>query len=95
MLRLPYALTGLFESWLEQHFAARKEKVLQRIRNLRGGKLNDPRFGSRMRGEGIFAETVSKMFKLGCRRAGIGHRFPTLSTAAFQNPRRGHLPLFD
>jgi DNA repair photolyase len=95
MLRLPYAVSGLFERWLEQHFPERKEKVLQRIRDMRGGKLNDPRFNSRMRGEGLIAETVSKLFQLSCRRAGIHNRFPTLSTAAFAPPGRTCLPLFD
>src|SRR5207237_1734549 len=51
-LRLPFGLGKLFEDWLEQHFPERKEKVLNQIRALRGGKLNDPNFGTRMRGEG-------------------------------------------
>ena len=54
-LRLPFAVKSLFEQWLEQHFPDRKEKVLNRIRAIRGGKLNDPNFKSRMKGEGIFA----------------------------------------
>ena len=95
MLRLPYALAGLFERWLEQHYPARKDKILHRIRALRGGRLNDPRFGSRMRGEGIFAETVSKIFRVGCKRAGLNHRFPSLSTAGFCSPLREQLSFFD
>src|SRR5207247_803024 len=62
VLRLPYSVAPLFEDWLTRHFAERKEKVLNRIRALRGGKLNDPKFGSRMEGQGIFAEQIAKMF---------------------------------
>ena len=86
VVRLPYAVAPLFERWLEEHFPDRKEKVLGRIRHLRGGKrLNDPRFKSRMRGEGIFAEQISALFEVGCRRAGLGQR-PGLSTTSFQRP---------
>ena len=61
----------------------KKKKVLERIRHIRGGKkLNDARWGTRTKGEGIFAEQIRSMFEVACRRAGIGAR-PTLSTAAF------------
>ncbi|MGH8058184.1 MAG: PA0069 family radical SAM protein, partial [Candidatus Entotheonellia bacterium] len=69
--------------------------VLDRIRAIRGGRLNDPRFGSRMQGEGIFAEQVAALFALACRKAGIGGRGPTLSTAAFRVPSDTQLPLFE
>jgi DNA repair photolyase len=86
VVRLPYAVAPLFERWLEEHFPDRKEKVLGRIRHLRGGeRLNDPRFKSRMRGEGIFAEQISALFEVGCRRAGLGQR-PGLSATAFRRP---------
>jgi DNA repair photolyase len=58
-LRLPYAVAPLFEEWLTRHLPEKKDKVLSRIRSIRGGKLNDSRFGKRMRGEGIFAEQIS------------------------------------
>lgn len=84
-VRLPYAVRPLFEDWLARHFPERKEKVLNRIRSMRGGKLNDSRFGSRMRGEGIFADQISQLFDISCRRAGLeGKCFPRLSTAAFR-----------
>jgi len=86
MMRLPGAVAGLFEAWLEAHFPDRKEKVLARVRELRGGQLNDPRFGSRMRGEGIFAEQVRTVFKTYRRRYGLDGPFPELSTAAFRRP---------
>lgn len=92
MLRLPHAVAGLFERWLEQHFPDRKDKVLNRIRDLRGGKLNDPRFGSRLRGEGPFAEQVQSLFEVVCRRHGIVGRSPRLSTAAFRRPEAAGEP---
>jgi DNA repair photolyase len=81
-VRLPHAVRPLFEEWLERHFPNRKGKVLNRIRSMRGGKLNDPRFGSRMRGEGHFADHIAQIFSISCRRVGIEEgRFPKLSTA--------------
>ena len=96
VVRLPHAVRPLFEDWLTRHYPERKEKVLNRIQSVRGGKLNDSRFGSRMRGEGTFAEHIAQLFSLSCRRAGIGGgRFPSLSTAAFRRPGEVQLRLFD
>ena len=83
MLRLPWAVAPLFERWLDEHFPDRKEKVLGRIRHMRGNKLYDSRWSKRQEGEGIFAEQIASMFEVAKRRAGIGDR-PTLSTAAFR-----------
>lgn len=86
VVRLPWAVAPLFEHWLEEHFPDRKEKVLGRIRQLRGGeKLNSAKFFERRRGLGIFAEQIRQMFEVGCRRAGMNAR-PKLSTAAFLRP---------
>ena len=78
-LRLPFGIKGLFETWLQQHFPERKDKVLNRLRAFRGGKLNDPRFGTRMRGEGVFAEQLESLFVLSCRKAGLTSPRPELS----------------
>jgi DNA repair photolyase len=86
IVRLPWAIAPLFEHWLDEHFPEKKEKVLQRIRHIRAGKLNDPRWGTRTRGEGVFAEQIRSMFEVACRRAGMNER-PKLSTAAFRRPR--------
>lgn len=94
-LRLPFAVKSLFEQWLEQHFPDRKEKVLNRIRAIRGGKLNDPNFESRMRGEGVFAEQMAELFQLACKKAGIGKRWPELTTEHFYRPGISQLSLFD
>jgi DNA repair photolyase len=95
LLRLPYAVAGLFEDWLAQHYPARREKVLQRLRDMRGGEVHDSRFGLRMRGEGVLAEQVRALFHLGRRRAGLESGFPPLSTAAFRRPAGAQQRLFD
>jgi DNA repair photolyase len=94
VLRLPFAVAPLFEQWLERHFPARKDKVLNRIRAIRGGKLNDPQFGSRMRGEGIFAEQIHSLFAVACRKAGIEGNRLELSTASFRRVERDQLSMF-
>lgn len=84
VLRLPWAVAPLFERWLDDHFPGHKEKVLGRIRAMRGGeKLYDSRWSKRQEGEGIFAEQIASMFAVACRRAKMGER-PKLSTAAFR-----------
>lgn len=86
IIRLPFELGPLFEHWLVQHFPDRKDKILNRIRSMRGGKLNDPRFGARMRGQGVMAVVIRDLFRSACRQAGIGDRTVPLSTAAFRRP---------
>jgi DNA repair photolyase len=95
LLRLPLAVAPLFERWLEQHAPEKKEKVLDRVRALRDGKLNDPRFGERMRGRGPLAQAIKDLFKLGCRKAGFTGGGPELSTAAFRRPSGEQRLLFE
>jgi len=92
IIRLPWAVAPLFEHWLEEHFPDRKEKVLGRIRDMRGDRLNNSQWHKRMIGEGIFAEQIASLFRVSCRHAGIGER-PTLSTASFQRTKE-QLKLF-
>jgi DNA repair photolyase len=95
VLRLPHGVADLFSAWLDRHFPDGKEKVLGRIRDLRGGQLNDSRFGRRMRGEGVLAAQIKSLFALGCRRAGITGRGPELSAAAFRRPGGTQRLLFE
>jgi DNA repair photolyase len=92
-LRLPGAVAPVFEGWLAQHFPDRKGKIINRIRSIRGGKLNDSNFHSRMRGKGEFADQMKSMFKLARRRAGLDKPFPGLSTDSFRRPG-GQMRLF-
>lgn len=85
-LRLPYGLAPLFEEWLGIHAPLQKEKVLHRIREIRGGNLNDPNFKSRMRGEGAYALQMRKIFEVSVRKAGLDKPRPELRTAAFRRP---------
>jgi DNA repair photolyase len=93
IVRLPHGVKDLFSDWLTAHFPDRKDKVLNRIREMRDGKLNDPNFGSRMSGEGPFAESIHQMFDLHTRRLGFTRKLE-LSAAAFRHPPGPQLGLF-
>jgi len=94
LVRLPYAVAPLFEKWLATHFPERKEKVLNRLRAMHGGKLYDSQWGKRFGGEGIFAEQIAQMFRVARRKAGIASYDAELSTAAFRRPGGAQLSLF-
>ncbi|ETX05622.1 MAG: hypothetical protein ETSY2_21945 [Candidatus Entotheonella gemina] len=85
-LRLPYGVAPLFEPWLEEHVPTKKDKVLNRVRAMRSGQLNESQFGKRMRGGEIFAEQIASLFKLACRQARLANTAPALSTDAFRRP---------
>lgn len=93
VLRLPFAVAPLFEDWLTRHFPDRKEKVLNRLRAMRGGKLYDADFDKRMTGEGIFAEQIEQMFNVARRRVGIAENHLHLSTESFRRPGGTQLDL--
>lgn len=94
ILRLPYAVAPLFERWLEQHFPERKDKVLNRIREMRGGSLYDSSFETRMSGTGPFAGQIARFFEVAARKAGIADGSPELSTRSFRRPQSGQMDLF-
>jgi len=94
MLRLPYGVKDLFQSWLHEHFPDRAEKVLRRLREMHGGKLYDSEYGHRMHGEGKHAEHIADLFKLARKRYGL-NRHVDLSTEHFDRAAgRGQLGLF-
>ncbi|MCF7764109.1 MAG: PA0069 family radical SAM protein [Verrucomicrobia bacterium] len=95
LLRLPLGVANLFTSWLDQHFPDRARKILGQIQSLRQGNLNDSTFGQRMRGTGILAEQISKMFQIACRKSGILNAHLPLSAGAFRRPNDRQLSLFD
>ena len=88
MLRLPHEVKTLFKDWLEAHYPLRAEHVMSLMRQLHGGRENDPRFGSRMRGEGPFAELIGKRFDLACRRLDLNRARTPLDTSGFRPPAR-------
>jgi DNA repair photolyase len=87
LLRLPYEVKDMFREWLQTHLPLRAEHVMSVIRQSRGGKDYDARFGVRMRGSGEFAELIAQRFQLACKRTGLlqGRRL-TLVTGHFRVP---------
>ncbi len=74
LLRLPHDVEELFDGWLATHYPERRRHVLGLLRQCRGGRLDDPAFGRRMRGEGPYADLLARRFELACRRLGLGRR---------------------
>jgi DNA repair photolyase len=80
------AVAELFEKWLDRHRPAAKQKILGRIRSTRDGRLNDSRFGVRMRGEGPIADLIRQVFHVNCRQFGLNQRPWPVSAGAFTRP---------
>lgn len=94
LLRLPHAVKDVFTQWLDDHEPGKKARVLDRLRALRGGKLYESTWGSRMRGEGIFADQIRDLFQVAARRAGLDRARLELSTDHFRRPGGEQLMLF-
>ncbi len=84
LLRLPGGVADHFVRWLETWFPHRKDKVLARIRDARGGKLNDPAFHGRFRGQGEYAAQIAGLFRAAVKKAGLDRKPPPLSVEAFR-----------
>ncbi len=95
VLRLPWEVSPIFQNWLQTHYPERAARVMARVREMRGGKDNDARFGTRMKGQGIWAELVRQRFEKACARLGLNrvrHELDlTLFRAPEQNPAQGRL----
>ena len=94
VLRLPHAVKDVFLQWLDDHAPTKKARILDRIREMRGGQLNVSEWGTRLKGEGIFAEQIRALFRATTRRAGLNQEHHPLSTAAFRRPGGEQLSLF-
>ena len=94
MLRLPLEIADLFREWLAEHYPDRADRVMERVRDTRGGKDYDSTFGQRMRGTGPVAELLAKRFRLAVKRLGFPG-FPALDRSGFVPPlpQHGQLPL--
>ena len=92
LLRLPWELKELFRNWLENHFPLKAAHVMSRLQEMRGGRDNDPNFGSRMVGEGIFARLLEQRFAKACQRFGMNdagrQHIRRLDTSKFAVPGR-------
>jgi len=93
LLRLPLEVSPLFEKWLQTHRPDQAQHILNRIHDLRGGKNNDPRFGHRLRGEGIFAELLAQRFRNIVKKIQLSPSLTPLRCDLFQAPNR-QMPLF-
>ena len=104
IMRLPNELKVLFKEWLATHYPDRAEHVISIVHQMRGGRDNDPNFGTRMSGTGKFAELIEKRFDIACKRFGLnsrndgtpaGRARPELDCSLFRPPNPGgQIPLF-
>ena len=95
VVRLPWEVKQLFRDWLARHFPLKAAHVMARIRDMRGGRDNDPAFGSRMRGEGLFADLIRNRFSIACRQLGLsGNERNRLDTRKFRRPASAQMALF-
>ncbi len=83
VIRLPWEVAPLFEQWLQDHYPERAARVMARIREMRGGRRNDPRFGTRMKGEGVYADLIRARVKRAARRYHLDGGAPDLDTSRF------------
>lgn len=95
MIRLTYALKELFSDWLDRHYPGRASKVLNSIRDVRGGELTSPEFGKRMVGVGEMADHIGRTFRLFAKRYGLdGHLMVSGDPAPFRRPAKHQMSLF-
>jgi DNA repair photolyase len=87
MLRLPLEVAPLFRAWLDAHYPLRAAHVMSLVGQVRGGRDNDPEFGSRMRGEGLFADLIARRFHIATARLGLNGERAPMDTSRFRPPR--------
>ena len=79
-------MNPLFQQWLEQHVPERAARIMARVREMRGGKDNDSRFGSRMTGQGVWAQLLRQRVNKACERLGLGRQRVDLDLTRFRPP---------
>jgi DNA repair photolyase len=89
VLRLPWEVNPLFQQWLEQHVPERAARIMARVREMRGGRDNDARFGTRMTGQGVWAQLLRQRFDKACARLGLNRERRALDLSRFRPPRQG------
>ena len=94
VLRLPWEVSPLFRQWLEQHAPERAARVMARIRDMRGGKDYDASFGTRMSGQGVWAQLVRQRLDMASRRFGLNRERIELDLTQFRRPAASQLQLF-
>ncbi len=86
VLRLPWEVNPLFQQWLDQHFPERAARVMARVREMRGGRDYDARFGTRMKGEGVWAQLLNQRFQKAAARFGLNRQRVELDLTQFRRP---------
>ena len=87
LVRLPWEVKDIFRAWLEEHFPLKAAHVMSRIHEMREGRDNDPNFGTRMTGTGLFAELLRQRYEKACKRFGLDKREePELDCSLFVPP---------
>jgi DNA repair photolyase len=96
LLRLPYAVRPIFEDWIRRSYPEKADRVVALIRETRDGRMNDPAFGSRMRGKGPYAEQIENTFQVFRRKHGLDRPLLPLDSSRFvpPQPRAGQMRLF-
>lgn len=95
LMRLPHEVAPLFRAWLAAHYPDRADKVMHLVQDIRGGRDNDPNFGTRMKGQGVWADLIRTRFKRAARAHGMDRRFPPLRSDLFRPTERdGQMELF-
>ncbi len=96
LLRLPFAVRPIFEDWLKRSYPDKSDRVLALIRSTRDGRLNDPNWGTRMRGQGAYAEQIAQTFEVFAKKHGLDRPLPALDHTQFRppKPQSGQLRLF-
>jgi DNA repair photolyase len=86
LLRLPFAVAPIFMAWIDEHRPTAKRRIENAIRSTRAGALNSSAFGERMKGKGLLAEQVEKLFHSFAKRLGLDHRLPPTACDLFRPP---------
>jgi DNA repair photolyase len=86
VLRLPWEVNPIFQHWLDEHFPDRAARVMARVREMRGGKDYDSRFGARMKGEGVWAQLLQQRFTKAVARLGLNRTRVELDLTRFKKP---------
>jgi DNA repair photolyase len=94
IVRLPYGVKDIFVKWLEDHHPNRKDKIINRIKSLREGKLNRSEFGERFRGVGPFADQIRQLVEIHSKKLGMNQNRLPLNSAQFKRPQTDQLTLF-
>ena len=94
ILRLPFSVKDIFMKWLEDHQPNRKQKVINKLKSLKDGKLNRSEFGERFRGEGAYGEQIRQLMAIHKKRLCLDTKREPLNCSAFRRPEEGQLSLF-